>query len=177
MISHPNWASKNQHAGLAMGQEAREKHEKNHQVTTARKSKLDFRSRHQRYSRNGSKTPYFFDQNRWFFIIFRSPKIDTPVCEFNFWRPIWRAEIQIGFPVTWPKIFQDWIKNNVFFRSKYVIFIENLVDPPILFFRFWNSMISQSLSIFAEKRRWKWCIFFPRGWALGAGLGAGLGWA
>ena len=57
-----------------------------------------------------------------FFIIFRSHKIDTPVCEFNFWCPIWRAEIKIWFPVTWPKIFKECIKNNVFFLSKYVIF-------------------------------------------------------
>ena len=45
----------------------------------------------------------------------------------------------------------------------------------ILFFRFWNSMISRSFSIFGEKRSEKWCIFFPDlaglGWA-----GAGLGW-
>ena len=39
-----------------------------------RKSKLDFRSRHRRYSRNGSKTMYFFDQNTWFLMIFRSAK-------------------------------------------------------------------------------------------------------
>ena len=50
----------------------------------------------------------------------------------------------------------------------------NIFGPKtILFFRFSNSMISRSLSIFAEKRSKQWCIFFPD--LLGAG--AGLGWA
>ena len=75
-----------------------------------------------------------------FLIIFRSPKIDTPVCEFNFWCQIWRAEIKIWFPVTWPKIFKEWIKNSVFFRSKYVIFHHfsiRKIDTPVCEFNFW----------------------------------------
>ena len=75
-----------------------------------------------------------------FWSVFWSHKIDTPVCEFNFGCQIWRAEIQIWFPVTSPKIFKEWIKNNVFFRSKYVIFHHfsiRKIDTPVCEFNFW----------------------------------------
>ena len=66
-----------------------------------------------------------------------------------------------------------WNMTDKNIKTKRAFFIRsrNIFGPKIiLFFRFWNSIISCSLNIFDEKRSSKWCIFFPErlGW---------LGWA
>ena len=88
-----------------------------------------------------------------FFDHFSIIKIDTPVCELNFGCQIWRAEIQIGFPVTSPKILKEWIKNDVFFRSKYVIFHDfsiRKIDTPVC--EFWLAWKSASRGVRTHAR-------------------------